>query len=293
LNAIARFGNLKSLDAQGCFRVTDYTLRTLGTYCHSLEMVNLKGMGTLTDAGVEALTKGCPRIRVMGLASCNALGDVSLEALASHCPRLERLDLFCVHRITDEGMMALVHGCPKISSLDLSYCFRISSEFLSKCCNRKLWKGLAELQVTGLQETAELAPAKALSKNDLSPLFPKKLMSVVDLLDGVLDSPEKKRGRRRSNSLARQDSNSSLTSHKKTPVPGVHIDVAGSPRAKLLSLAKEGMTLLSLNEVIDSSSDALSPQSKSKASLLTSSRRYGDSKADVERERAFAHLDEI
>jgi len=291
LICIAKFGNLRTLDAQGCFRVSDYALKTIGAYCHGLEAVNFKGMGTLTDAGVAALCQGCPKLKVVCLGSCNALGDETLTSLSTFCPQLEKLDLFCVHRVTDDGLITLAKGCPKITSLDLSYCFRVSSDFLRRCRNRKYWKGLSELHVTGLQDSADVGSSRGLTRSDISPQFPKKLLTspTLDGMEAWDDSPSKKRPKRRSMSLQRQDSNSSLTA-KKTPVPGLRLDVAGSPRGmQTTTMRGESMGFLSLNEGLDVAS-SISPSKTTDA--VRTSRRFGDAKSDIERERMFAELDD-
>ena len=128
---------------------------------------------------------------------------------------------------------------------------------------------------------------------DLSPLYPPKksqlpaataVNTMSDSDESLLADTPRKRGRRRSSSLHRQDSNGSF-SHNKKPVPGITIGVIGSPRSKIPLLGGKDFSLLSLEET--------SPEKATKVeSKFLPRRRYGDQLRDYEREHAFAQFDD-
>jgi hypothetical protein len=332
LIALASLGVLKSLDAQGCFRVTDYSLKTIGAYCKSLQKLNLRGMSTLTDQGLMYLSSGCPRLNSLCLSSCTSLGDETLFALAGNCQHLAYLDLFCVHKITDEGLLRLADGCPSLVSLNVSWCFRITPDFLRACRKGDCWPGLKEFLVVGLDEQAAASTkemfgghsGKRNEKSELSPLFSARKPSIsIDAndADDMNFAIEKKRlARKRSGSFQRQDSNQSLgSSHTgKKAVPGISIDLAGSPRTKLAALGRdihsgeESMPRILLNDHSpispDSDVSTLSPQKapimrtlqveavKAKpesSNLARAHRRFGDSSRDFEREKEFQVVNDL
>jgi len=275
LAAICFLGKLKNLDVQGCFRTTDYFLRAASN-CRDLEIANFKGMNALTDRGMALFAQGCPAIRSLCLSSCTGLGDETLFFLGRHCRKLMRLDLFCVDRITDDGIYALSIGCTKLTMLNISWCFRLSYE-VATSCKAEFWSEMKELIMDNVVSQNHEGRTVSSPSNDKSiPVLNEKY-------------PSAKKTRRRSSSFNKHEASFGNGS-KKAPVPGIQLDVAGSPKSnKLLLEFSQNLSVLNLNEVITASDikEENRPAQKKKPS-----RRYGDSIRDIEREKAFAGVGE-
>jgi len=154
----------------------------------------------------------------------------------------------------------------------------------------KFWPEMTEFIVVGLGESEGKAKIGEIKSQNAKTLESR-------LLDDTDDQEltPKKRTRRRAGSLHKAES----TSQKKT-VPGIQIDVAGSPKSKLQLHILEEIPVLTLNEVLnDSGKETFYPIISPNKSLpkiddkrQLPRRRYGDNRRDFDRELAFASADE-
>ena len=63
MDVINRCPKLRSIDLEGCNKVTDAGISALGAGCGQLQSINLGSCNAVTDAGVSVLGAGCGQLR--------------------------------------------------------------------------------------------------------------------------------------------------------------------------------------------------------------------------------------
>ncbi len=119
---------LRSLDLNGCSRVTDASLTAVGGLT-GLRSLDLSGVTNLTDAGLIALA-GLASLRSLNLRGCSLVTDAGLEALG-RLPGLRSLDLTGCSHLTEMGL-ARLHRLARLERLELGYFKGLSPEGLVK-----------------------------------------------------------------------------------------------------------------------------------------------------------------
>eukprot|EP00741_Cyanophora_paradoxa_P015878 tig00020909_g15329.t1 len=114
--------NVRSLRIGFCCRLTDESVRALGSGLRSVTDLDLSNIRLLSDgalaAGIEPLADSLERLN---LYSCARLTDEAAGAVA-RCRRLRRLVLSFVGELSDEGLAAVARGCPELEELEVSSC---------------------------------------------------------------------------------------------------------------------------------------------------------------------------
>lgn len=119
---------LRSLDLNGCSRITDASLPAVGGLT-GLRSLDLSGVTNVTDVGLFALA-GLAAMRSLSLRGCLLVTDAGLEALG-RLPGLRSLDLTGCSRLTELGLSRL-HRLTRLERLELGYFKGLTPEGLAK-----------------------------------------------------------------------------------------------------------------------------------------------------------------
>jgi hypothetical protein len=164
LNYVRKMRNLKILNLDGCFHITDFGMKYLEELAPQLEVLSLAGLTMLTDDGVKDFCTRCTMLNTINLNKCSQvsydtiqaiatsnkylasisvahtyLTDSGLSALAHRLSRdrLTHFDISYCRDITDFGLIALAESCPQLKSINLAGLSRITDEgvkhITSKC----------------------------------------------------------------------------------------------------------------------------------------------------------------
>ncbi|CAA7403705.1 unnamed protein product [Spirodela intermedia] len=120
---------LRSLTINGCPRVGDEFLSSLGRELVRPKRMALVGLCSVTDGGFVSLMAAMQRrdgLRSVDLSGCRRITDWSVAALVSGASEaLKRLALEGCDGVTDRSLRLIGLLCPALVELDLSRCKRI------------------------------------------------------------------------------------------------------------------------------------------------------------------------
>ncbi|XP_042032153.1 protein AMN1 homolog isoform X2 [Salvia splendens] len=134
---------LKDLDFSDC-KLTDNSLKIIGTTCDDLRSLDISNLNKLTDSGLEYLANGCKSIQKLKLCR-NEFSDVAVAAfLESSGESLLELFLNSIVKVGPHTALSLAKCSRKLVSLDVSWCRKISNEGLGlivdSCSSLKMLK---------------------------------------------------------------------------------------------------------------------------------------------------------
>ncbi|RHY34943.1 hypothetical protein DYB32_000562 [Aphanomyces invadans] len=118
--------HLRVLDLSYCMALTSEGLHHIRERCKHLVTVYLTGCVLLQDAEVIELVKSCGKISNLGLGFCRELTDDVLIAIAD-CLWLDALLINRCSKMTDVGICAIASQCTGLVALNLSSCKRITN----------------------------------------------------------------------------------------------------------------------------------------------------------------------
>lgn len=106
LSLAPKFAKLQTLILrQDVPRLTDDAVETIATYCHDLQILDLRKSSKLTDLSLYALAHGCQDLRRLNIGGCTAFSDIALAYLAGYCRKLKSLNLCgCVMAASDTAL---------------------------------------------------------------------------------------------------------------------------------------------------------------------------------------------
>jgi hypothetical protein len=109
---------LKRLDVQCTYAVTDTSVRAAVAGCPQLEAVAL-GYTCATHASLIHMARAFPLLQELSFLNADShVGDDILAALAATCPRMRVLDVRCLG-VTDGGIAAAVARWPELERLSI------------------------------------------------------------------------------------------------------------------------------------------------------------------------------
>jgi len=117
---------LKSLDISLCCEITD--LNSLGE-CKLLETIVCNGCYLLTDNSLKSIPQNCKNIYHLNMTDCSQLSDKIIKEFIHHCRNLENLILTGLHRLTDASLVD-IRQCLRLRTIVLYSCDGISVEAL-------------------------------------------------------------------------------------------------------------------------------------------------------------------
>lgn len=146
--------SMKELDLANCLKLTDYSLKTIGSSCVDLCSLNISNLHNLTDIGVEYLANGCRSIQKLKLCR-NGFSDEAMAAfIQSSGGSLTELLLNNVTKVGSNTALSLAKYSRKLLSLDVSWCCRITNKALGlivdNCSSLRLLKIFGCRQITGV-----------------------------------------------------------------------------------------------------------------------------------------------
>ncbi|KAL2545152.1 uncharacterized protein Fot_14385 [Forsythia ovata] len=148
---------IKELDLANCLKLTDHSLKIIGSTCTDLCSLNISNLHNLTDLGIEYLGNGCRSIQKLKLCH-NGFSDEAMAAfletsggslmellvnnvrkvgpntafsLAKCSRQLLTLDISWCRQITNEALRLIVDGCSSLKLVKIFGCTQISDEFLN------------------------------------------------------------------------------------------------------------------------------------------------------------------
>ncbi|KAK6913854.1 Leucine-rich repeat, partial [Dillenia turbinata] len=142
--------SLKALSIAACARITDVSLKAVGSHCKSLESLSLDS-DCINNEGIVAVAEGCPLLKVLKLQCINEgivavaegcpllkvlklqrinVTDEALKALGVSYLSLELLALYSFQKFTDKSLYAIAKGCKNLKNLTLSDCYFLSDRGL-------------------------------------------------------------------------------------------------------------------------------------------------------------------
>ncbi|KAJ8555488.1 hypothetical protein K7X08_012984 [Anisodus acutangulus] len=142
---------LIALDLSFCDKVSDESLRVIGSVSNSLKIFNLQGCWLVSDSGLKSLVEGPVRMTLkrLILAECDRITDSGVLSLMQLCCCLEELDLAeCGPNVTDISGEA-ISSSESVKRLNLSWLVNVSDATvvaLAKGC-----KNLDALNLTGCE----------------------------------------------------------------------------------------------------------------------------------------------
>jgi hypothetical protein len=82
--------NLKMLNLEGCFRITDNDLMELSKNCSKLEKLNLKNFIHINDRSITAISNNCSNLKSLNLSFCPGITDTSVITVTKNCLKLKK-----------------------------------------------------------------------------------------------------------------------------------------------------------------------------------------------------------
>ncbi|XP_052285316.1 dynein regulatory complex subunit 6-like isoform X3 [Dreissena polymorpha] len=124
---IANNKNLKKIKIEGNQRISDVSLRQIGTMCTNLEHLYIADCQRLTDLSLKSLST-CRLLTVANFADCVRISDKGVRQLVDGpCgPRLRELNLTNCIRVGDMAMVNIHKRCHNLTYLSVCFCEHIS-----------------------------------------------------------------------------------------------------------------------------------------------------------------------
>lgn len=129
---LTRFQHLHSLSLSGCTELPDSGLSHLQLYGSNLRYLNLECCFGITDQGLEFVGSGCPLLISVSLVRCY-INDDGLKRLAEYCTCLREVNLSYCSSISDYGIRCLTQHCRDLQSLMISHCRRVTGSGFKGC----------------------------------------------------------------------------------------------------------------------------------------------------------------
>lgn len=129
---LTRFQWLEHLSLSGCTALNDSSLESLrypGARLHSLY---LDYCFRVSDYGISTIVSFCPNLRVVSLYRCN-ISDIGLETLARARLPLKYVNLSYCPLVSDFGVKALSQACLQLESVKISNCKSITGVGFNGC----------------------------------------------------------------------------------------------------------------------------------------------------------------
>jgi pSer/pThr/pTyr-binding forkhead associated (FHA) protein len=121
-NLLRLCSNVVSIDASGCYNITDTQVELIAKYAGRIENLDLSGCSRISTKAVKELSTHCRSIRSIRLRACKRIASSEaanfLCQLARRCTELEHLDLRCCN-MEDESLIRLSRHCGNLLSLDI------------------------------------------------------------------------------------------------------------------------------------------------------------------------------
>lgn len=137
---------LKRLELQGCFKVTNESLEVISCciqliglnvgHCHKLsssalassikqltelEYLNLKGLKQVRDSCITTIVKCCTKIEHLDISQCTGLSARTLTEISCALCNLRTIEMaMCKNSVDDASLSCLLANCKSIQSVDLS-----------------------------------------------------------------------------------------------------------------------------------------------------------------------------
>ncbi|KAL0311814.1 UNVERIFIED_CONTAM: F-box/LRR-repeat protein 17 [Sesamum radiatum] len=167
--------SIKELDLADCLALTDCSLRTIGSNCADLCVLNIANLHNLTDLGLEYLANGCKSIQKLKLCR-NGFSDEAMAAfLESSGESLMELLLNNMTKVGSNTALSLAKRSRKLLSLDISWCRRITNEALGlivdSCSSLKLLKVFGCRQITNVFLNGHSNPFVRIIGLNLTPIL--------------------------------------------------------------------------------------------------------------------------
>ncbi|KAI8142981.1 hypothetical protein BJV82DRAFT_515726 [Fennellomyces sp. T-0311] len=126
LTLVDRTPQIRKLDLNSCWLITDKSMEALGTLRH-LEWLDLSNCRKITNQGIRRLLEQNPRIKHLTLSYCKNLTDQAMYYFAKYATDdLESLNLQRCTKITDQGFVHWFNEAPhafaRLRTLDLTDC---------------------------------------------------------------------------------------------------------------------------------------------------------------------------
>lgn len=124
---IANNKNLKKIKIEGNNRISDVSLKAIGTNCANLEHIYIADCQRLTDLALKSLST-CKLLTVANFADCVRITDKGVRQLVDGpCgPKLRELNLTNCIRVGDMAMVNIHKRCHSLTYLSVNFCEHIS-----------------------------------------------------------------------------------------------------------------------------------------------------------------------
>ncbi|CAA0838026.1 Unknown protein [Striga hermonthica] len=167
--------SIKELDLADCPKLSDCSLKIIGSSCAGLCSLNISNLPNLTDIGLEALANGCRSIQILKMCR-NEFSDEAMAAyIESSGESLKELLLNNISKVGPNTAFSLSKRSRKLLSLDISFCRGISDEalglILDSCSYLKQLKVFGCRQITNVSLNGHSNPNVRIIGSKLSPIL--------------------------------------------------------------------------------------------------------------------------
>ncbi|XP_051151580.1 uncharacterized protein LOC127265687 [Andrographis paniculata] len=146
--------HIKEIDLSNCLKLTDSSLKTIGSSCAQLCSLNISNLDELTDLGIQYLANGCKSIKTLKLCRNSFSDDAVAAFLECSGESLIELSLNNMKEVGPDCAISIARCLRKLVRLDISWCRRISDDafglIVDNCRSLKLVKVFGCRQITNV-----------------------------------------------------------------------------------------------------------------------------------------------